>query len=193
MMNFTKKAGAVAVTTLLLASSANAATFNANASFRTIADVAITEASALSFGTAVTGKAGTSCTVGLTIASGGANAVPGATATVQPTGAGATGCGGTTDALAGNYTLVGSQGATITVLMATATETDFTFAPAGIFTDESNVAVSVETAYFADAAFNVVIGDTGGGRIGVGGQLTITNDLTSSTSYTVPYVVSVIY
>lgn len=191
MMNFTNKVGAVAAATFVLASTANAATFSASASFRTIADISITENAALSFGTSVTGKAGTICTVDMTIASGGANADPGATTTVQATG---TGCGGTIDSTAGEYLLTGAAGSSITITMATVSQADYDFAPAGIYSDLANVAVSVETAYFADAPFNVTLEGGGGtGRLAVGGLLSVTNNLAASTSFTIPYDVLVVY
>ena len=192
MMNFTKTAGVIATTTLLFAGSTNAAVFNANASFRTIADITITESAAFSFGTYISGKAGTTCTLLSEITDAGA-----APATVDafayPADVTGDGCVGTDDASNGDYLLTGASSATVTILMATATETDFTFAPAGQYNDQ-HAATSVSTTYFSDAPFNVSLAVTTGlGRLSVGGTLTILNDLTASTSYAAAYDISVIY
>jgi hypothetical protein len=194
MMNFTKKAGAVAATTLLLATSADAAVFNASASFRTIADISITEAASLSFGTSVSGKAGTTCTLTSVITAGAAAALTNVDAFAFPADVGGDGCNGTTDAVNGDYLFTGAAGTTVTVLMATVTDTDFTFAPAGQYNDQAAALADVSTTYFSDAAFNVVLnGAAGTGRLSVGGTLSIINDLTASTSYSVAYDVSVVY
>jgi hypothetical protein len=190
MMNFTKKAGAVAATTLLLATSANAAIFNASASFRTIADISITEASALSFGTALTGKAGTLCNLTSIITAAANNT------TVDVIGAASgSGCS-STDGVNGGYNLSGANSSTITLLLATVTDAsgDFSFAPAGQYNDlNAGVGADLSTAYFPDSPLNVTLSATGTGLLSVGGDLTIINELTSSTSYSVAYDISVIY
>jgi hypothetical protein len=190
MMNFTKKAGAVAATTLLLATSANASIFNASASFRTIADITITEVAALSFGTAVTGKAGTDCVLDAVITA----ATPALTVDANANATG-TGCS-SSDAVVAEYTLTGATGSTVTVLMATATDTDFTFSPAGDYSDQLAAGDAI-TTYFSDAPFNVslngISGTNGVGMLSVGGTLNVINDLTASTSYAIAYDISVIY
>ncbi|MFT7217904.1 MAG: acetyl-CoA acetyltransferase [Paraglaciecola sp.] len=180
--NFTKKVGLATAILIVTSSAANAAVFNANASFRTIADISITEVAALSFGTAVTGKAGTDCTL---IAAVGAGLLVATTnATVESTSSGCS----SADAVVGDYLLAGANDVTITILMETATDTDFTFAPAGDYGDDTN-----ETTYFADAPFNVVTSASGAGVISVGGTLNILNELVASTSYAVAYDISVVY
>jgi hypothetical protein len=182
MMNFTKKAGLATAIALVLSTSANATVFNAAASFRTIADITITEQLALSFGTAVTGKAGTACAIATTIA----DTTAFATETISGTG-----CATSTEA-SGEYVIAGVAGSTVTILMATATDTDFTFAPAGEFNDQEGTTDTI-TPYFSDSAFNVVLDGTNDGLLGVGGELSILNDLTASTSYTINYDISVVY
>jgi hypothetical protein len=197
MMNFTKKAGAVAATTLLLATSANAAVFNASASFRTIADISITENAALSFGTSISGKAGTTCTVLSEVTADGAGTPPTSVdALAFPGDISGDGCVGTTDAVNGDYTFTGAADSTVTVLMATVTDTDFSFAPSGQYNDQ-DAATDATVTYFSDAPFNVSLlgtsGTNGDGRLSVGGTLTIINDLTASTSYAIAYDISVVY
>lgn len=182
MMNFTKKAGVAAAIALVLGASANATVFNAAASFRTIADITITEQLALSFGTAITGKSGTTCSVAATIADG---------AAVAAEVISGNGCATSTEA-SGEYVIAGVAGSTVTVLMASVTDTDFTFSPAGEFNDQDGT-TDVITPYFSDSAFNVVLDSANDGLLGVGGDLSITNDLTASTSYTINYDISVVY
>jgi hypothetical protein len=179
--NFTKKVGLAAAIVIVTSSAANAAVFNASASFRTIADITITEVAALSFGTAVTGKAGTDCTLTAAVAT------TALVATTNATVETSSGCS-STDAVVGDYLLAGANAATVTILMATATDTDFTFAPAGVYGDNTD-----ETTYFADAPFNVVTSASGAGVIAVGGTLNILNELVASTSYAVAYDISVVY
>ncbi len=195
MMNFTKKIGVVAATTFVLASSANAAVFNASASFRTIADITITEAAAFSFGTNMTGKAGTTCSIA-SIITPGAGALLAVDALAFPADVSGDGCTGTTDAVAGDYLMTGASGSTVTILMAKATDTDYTFDPAGQYNDQAAAGADVSTTYFTDAAFNVALngaGASGTGRLSVGGTLTILNDLVASTSYAIAYDISVVY
>ncbi|MFT4929937.1 MAG: hypothetical protein ACI8WB_006072 [Phenylobacterium sp.] len=189
MMNFTKKIGVAAVATFVLASSANASIFSASASFRTIADITITEASALSFGTAITGKAGTVCALASAI-------TPLLNATVVDTVINSTGSGcASGDATNGGYNLAGAAGSTITILLATATETDFTFAPSGQYNDQNAGAnADLSTSYFPDAPLNVQLSTPAGvGLLSVGGTLNVINELTASTSYAIAYDISVIY
>jgi hypothetical protein len=180
--NFTKKVGIAAAISIVTSSAANAAVFNASASFRTIADISISEVAALSFGTAVTGKAGTDCI--LTAAVGVGLIVATANADVEVSSSGCS----SDDAVVGDYLLAGANAATITILMATATDVDFTFAPAGAYGDDTD-----ETTYFADAPFSVVTSAAGAGVIAVGGTLNIINELVPSTSYAVAYDISVVY
>jgi hypothetical protein len=183
MMMFTKKAGVTAAISAILGTSAHAAVYNASASFRTIADVTITEVTALGFGTSITGKAASNCILTAAIA----NAASVATAVLSGSG-----CATSTEA-AGVYQIAGVAGGTVTILMATATETDFTFAPAGEFNNQDG-STDVITPYFADSAINVVLEGTGNvGLLAVGGELSILNDLTASTSYAINYSISVIY
>ncbi|WP_057832185.1 hypothetical protein [Colwellia sp. TT2012] len=186
--NFTKKAGlATAIALALGASTVSATIFNASASFRTIADVTITEVAALSFGTAVTGKAGTDCSLVAVITP----ATPASNVDANNTTTG-TGCS-STDAVVAEYTIGGANGATVTILMATATDTDFTFAPAGDYSDQLAAGDTI-TTYFADAPFNVTLDPAAGtGMLAVGGTLTIINDLNPSQSYAVAYDISIIY
>ena len=189
--NFTKKAGLAAAIAIVSSTAANAAVFNASASFRTIADITITEVQALSFGTAVTGKAGTDCTLAAVITP----ATPAAVVDPNATTTGA-GCPSTSDAAVGSYTLVGASGSTVTLLMATSTDADFSFAPAGDYSDqESGGGADIVTTYFADSPTNVVLNGTAGktGMLAVGGTLSILNDLAASTSFAVAYDVSVVY
>lgn len=191
MMKFTKTAGAIAATTLLLAGSANATIFNASASFRTIADITITEDAALTFGGTITGKAGTTCSLATALTAGAGAVVPDVFAPGDITG---DGCSATAvDMVPGNYAFLGVSGSTVTVLMTTATDTDFTFAPAGDYNDQA-AAADVSTTYFADAPFNVTLaGAAGEGRLIVGGTLNIINTLAASTSYAIAYDISVVY
>lgn len=182
MMNFAKKAGVATAIALVLGTSANAAVFTATASFRTIADIAITEQNALSFGTAITGKGGTDCTITTTIA----NTTNFATEAISGNG-----CATSTES-SGEYVISGVAGSTVTILMATATETDYSFAPAGVFNDQDGT-TDVITPYFSDSAINVVLDSANDGLLGVGGTLTIINDLSASTSYTINYDISVVY
>jgi hypothetical protein len=182
MIKFTKKAGVVAAISAVLGTSAHAAVFNATASFRTIADVIITEQLALSFGTAVTGKAGTNCIITATIPD------TTSTATEAVTGTGCT----STGVASGEYVISGVASTTVTILMATAVDPDFTFAPAGVFNSQ-DAAVDVITAFFADSPINVVLDDTNAGLLGVGGELSITNNLNATTSFAVNYDISVVY
>jgi len=184
--NFTKKVGLAAAISIVTSSAATAAVFNASASFRTIADITITEASALSFGTAITGKAGSNCVLTSIITAGAS------TTTVTPvTTTTGTGCS-STDAVNGGYDLAGANNSTVTILMATATDTDFNFAPAGQYNDLASSA-DVSTTYFPDAPLNVSLSATGKGLLSVGGTLNIVNELVASTSYAVAYDISVVY
>lgn len=182
MMNFTKKAGVAAAVALILSSNASAAVFTATASFRTIADISITEQLALSFGTAITGKGGTTCTITTTIA----NTTNFATETISGNG-----CATSTES-SGEYVISGVAGSTVTILMATATEADYNFSPAGVFNDQDGT-TDVITPYFSDSAVNVILDSANDGLLGVGGTLNIVNDLAASTSYTVNYDISVVY
>ena len=186
--NFTKKAGLAAAIAIVSSSAANAAIFNASASFRTIADVTITEVQALSFGTIVTGKAATDCQLTAAIASADGTVIVTANADVETTSTGCT----SDDAVVGAYAIGGAIDSTITILMASVAEADFTFAPAGDYSDIEG-SNPIVTTYFADAPFNVVLSDSGEGLLAVGGTLNILNDLTASTSYAVAYDVSVVY
>jgi hypothetical protein len=181
-MHFTKKIGVVAVVSAVFGNGAQAAIFNATASFRTIADVIITEQLALNFGTAITGKAGTNCVVTAAIA----NTTSVATETVTGTGC------STSTAASGEYVITGVTGANVTILLATAADTDFSFAPAGEFNDQDGT-TDVITGYFADSAINVTLDSVNAGLLAVGGELTIINDLTASTSYSIAYDISVVY
>jgi hypothetical protein len=183
MMKFTKKAGVAAAISAILGTSAHAAVYNASASFRTIADVTITEVTALGYGTSIFGKAATNCILTAAIAN------TTSTATAVLTG---TGCNTSTEA-AGVYSIAGVAGSTVTVLMASVVDPDFTFAPAGVFNDQEGT-TDVITPYFADSAINIVL-EAGGatGLLAVGGELNILNDLTASTSYSIAYDISVIY
>jgi hypothetical protein len=182
MIKFTKKAGVAAAISAVLGTSAHAAVFNATASFRTIADVVITEQLALSFGTAVTGKAGTNCIIKAAIANGASIA----TETVSGSGCSLTG------AASGEYIISGVPSTTVTILMATAVDPDFTFAPAGEFNSQQGT-TDVITAFFADSPINVVLDGTNAGLLGVGGELSITNNLNATTSFAVNYDISVVY
>jgi hypothetical protein len=182
MMKFTKKAGVAAAISAVLGTSAHAAVYNASASFRTIADITITEVTALGYGTSVTGKAATNCILTTTIP----NTTSAASATLTGTG-----CNTSTEA-AGVYSVDGVAGSTVTILMASAVDPDFTFAPAGVFNDQDGT-TDVITPYFADSAINVVLDSANTGLLAVGGELSILNDLTASTSYAIAYDISVIY
>lgn len=185
MIKFTKKAGVVAAIAAVLGTSAHAAVFNASASFRTIADVSITEGTALNFGTAVTGKAGSTCIITAT--------APTATPVVVVTAldVASTGCAATGQA-GGRYVISGAADAVVTILVATVTDTDFSFAPAGEFNSAEDTG-DVVTAFFADSPINVTLDDTATSILAIGGTLNIINGLTASTSYSVPYDISVVY
>ena len=185
MIKFTKKAGVVVAIAAVLGTSAHAAVFNASASFRTIADVSITEDTALNFGTAVTGKAGSTCIITAT--------APDAAPVIAVTAldAASTGCAATGQA-AGQYVISGAASAVVTILVATATDTDFSFAPAGAFNSDQ-AAGDVTTAFFADSPINVTLDASNTSILAVGGTLNIINGLTASTSYAVPYDISVVY
>jgi hypothetical protein len=182
MMKFTKKAGVAAAISAVLGTSANAAVFNATASFRTIADVTITEQLALNFGTAITGKAATNCIVTAAIA----NTTSIATETVTGTGC------STSTAASGEYVITGVNGANVTILLSTVADTDYSYAPAGEFNSQQGT-TDVITPYFADSAVTVTLDAANAGLLAVGGELSIINDLTASTSYSIAYDISVIY
>ena len=184
MIKFTKKAGVAAAIAAVLGTSAHATVFNATASFRTIADVTITETTALSFGIGVKGKAATNCIVTATV-------VDTETAATTAFGASSTGCTTGSEA-AGEYVIGGAASSVVTILMATATDTDYTFAPAGQFSDQEGTTDTI-TSYFSDSSINVTLDGTNDGLLAVGGELSILNDLTASTSYAVSYDISVIY
>jgi hypothetical protein len=176
--NFTKKIGLAAAISIVASSSATAAVFNASASFRTIPDVTITEVGALSFGTGVSGKASTDCILVAAIA-----AQPAAIGTATPNA----------DVAIGVYNIGGAPSTTVTILMATAIDNDFTFAPAGDYGDANAAANDIVTTYFADAPFNASLSATGKGLLTVGGTLNILNELTASTSFSIAYNISVVY
>ncbi|MFQ3236698.1 MAG: hypothetical protein ACI9C4_002271 [Paraglaciecola sp.] len=184
MIKFTKKAGVVVAIAAVLGTSAHAAVFNATASFRTIADVGISDFSSLNFGQEVFGKAGSNCIVTPAYAS----AVV-VTGLLDSTSSGCTDSG--TAMTAGGFTISGATDAQITIFIASVTEADFSFVPSGNFND--NASSTVETDFFPDTNLDVSFDGGTDGTLVVGGELTIINDLTNSTSYTLNYDVSVIY
>jgi hypothetical protein len=186
MIKFTKKAGVAVAIAAVIGTSAHAATFNATATFRTIADITIEDFSDLSFGQEVTGKVGTTCIVDVTYAS--------ASDVTADIGAASTGCTNSGSSMsAGAFTLTGaSSGAQITILMETVVGDNFTFAPAGSFND-NNASSSVETEFFPDSNLNVKFDALTAGTLAVGGTLTINTALPSSSSESLDYIVSVVY
>jgi hypothetical protein len=185
MIKFIKKAGVVAATAAVLGTSAHAAVFNASASFRTIADISFVENTALNFGTGVAGKAGTNCIITAT-------APDGATVTaVTALAAASTGCTNVGVA-AGEYEIVGAASTVVTILLATAVDNDFSFAPAGEFNPLQSTGGGT-TAFFPDSPVNVTLGASGPAVLAIGGELSIINRLNASTSFAVPYDISVVY
>jgi len=178
MKNFTKRTSMALALTLTLLSSAHAAVFNATGSFRTVADVTITEVTALSFGTAITGKGGTICTLTATAAGGSADA----TTTIASTGC-AVGGGAS-----GEYTLAGENNAVVNILVNEVLDTDYNFSPAGQLGDGA-----AATAFFNNSSQSLTLSGAGAGVISIGGVLTVINTLTPSTSYSIAYDIGVIY
>jgi hypothetical protein len=183
---------AIAGTTLITTSGiANATVFSSFAAFRTVADVNIVENTAASFGTFILGKAGTNCIITSEITDGG-GAPTIVDAFASATDVTGTGCNGTDNAVNGDYSISGANDASITILLESVDLTDFTYAPAGQY-NNMHATTSISTSYNPDGALTVSLSAAGTGRLSVGGELSVVNDLDASTSYLATYDISVVY
>jgi hypothetical protein len=191
-----------------------AASITANAGFRTIQDVSISETQSINFGNEVIPLAGNSCTLagvgvqgGTTTSASVGTAVTVSSATVSA-GAGTltgTGCGSTAGT-AGYFTLSGQASTVVRVTVSStdpAVFPDYTFTPnSGNFIATTTIGAAQSilggnsptvTSYFPDTQFNATLDSTGGGTLFVGGRLVINNDIAYDTSYSATYDVDVTY
>jgi hypothetical protein len=185
------------VTTIAAASvSTIAATFQV--SFTTIQDLQIQAINDVNFGSAyVTGNNGTTCTLSTAITAG-SSASTGLVANSDIEDSLASGDGGcialataTSNNLSGIYEITGVADQIIQVTVASGTG-DFNFTPTGFMipndsTDDFSNQTTIGTSQ------SITIGDQGSIAVVVGGTITMTQDLTASTAYSVDFDITATY
>lgn len=213
-MRHNKILKALAVTTtVVLSTSVLAATVTGSVGFRTIKDVTVTETNSVNFGNSIVPLAGKTCSFAgfdTGLATGASKlAVPTSTAAIDIAG---TGCTDGDDATPGYFTISGATGASIKITVNSSDAVafpDYTFTPAvqysafpvgGAANTSADNTNQIGTNIFPDTTTTVVLNDAnvtnaddGQGTLFVGGTLSIVNDLSYDTSYSVDYVVDVTY
>lgn len=177
-----------------LSASAIAATFQV--SFTTVQDLQITSINDINYGTAnVTGVNGTTCTLTTAIAAGSTgNTGLVANNDIEDSIAG-NGCidiaSATSNNLSGIYEVTGVAGQSIRVTVASGSG-DFDYTPTGFmipndstldFTNQTNTGTNIA----------ITIGDAGSVAVVLGGTVTMTQDLTPATAYTVDFDITATY
>lgn len=183
---------------LAAAMTANAKVETFSVGFVTIQDLTITQDQGLSFAQKIVGKAGTSCT--MTFAENATSSVTtkAAAANFNDAIAG-NGCIDDTTAASngymGVYTIAGQVSQTVSVTVASITETDFTFSPsAQLITDGADInAAGSYVTVFADSPQTDATGTTGNLVLLVGGTLNVVNDLTANTPYSGSFDITAVY
>lgn len=179
--------------------------------FATVADVAITQDTALDFGSDLIAAAGSACTMAVD-----GTAVPdeltAQMGVVAPAGEHATyadlsgDCDATAKGTPGVYTISGAPGQEVTITLNPLNGTDLTFVPSGVASDYDGAedgdlftAVPSATATLVDLAGS---GDTrtdggfptsGQVKLFVGGIVTAKTNLAASTAYTEQFVIDANY
>ena len=187
---------------------ANAAVSPFAVSFTTVADVVLSEVTPLNFGTNVFIANGGICDMGVVPAPASLVTVPAQTGAAGTSG-NITGAGcltvnaGANGNTLGYYTVVGLGGQSVTVTVASASNADFDFAPAGCVANfDGGAGGDTCDTFTADNPIVARLSDAGDDgtvllnstTIVVGGRITVgATDLTPATAYTQNFNITAVY
>ena len=201
MKNTTLRSSLLTATLVAFPFGLIAATSSFTVSFQTVQDLQINESNPISFGTAhVFGKTATTCTLTTAVDAGSTTSV-GVIANsdiLDSLSSGDGGCisitAGVGNNLSGVYEVTGVIGQDANVTISSATGGDFDFTPAGFMvSNDSTVDFSAPVNLVADNSALLTIGDGGSIVAVVGGVISINQDLTPNTPYSLSFDITAIY